>query len=122
EQLAETVLADDQVFQRQFTVLEADFGEILAAHGVVTRRALEPRRAALDHHAAYALASRGLVDAAEHDEGLRLVDAADQRLHAVHHQSVAPDLGVGAVVGDVGAGMRLGHADREDGFTGAHAG
>ena len=47
------------------------------------------------------------------------VGAADQRLDAVEDDAVADDVGVGPVVRDIGAGVRLGHADRQDALAGA---
>ncbi len=119
QQLAEAVLADDQVLQRQLAVVELDLVQVLAAHGVIGAGDLEARRVALDQHAADAFAARLAVDAAEDDEHAGFVGAADQRLDAVEHDAVALDVGVGAVVGDVGAGMRLGHADGEDAVAAA---
>ena len=88
---------------------------------MITRSTLESRRAALDQNAADAFAAWLLVDAAEHDEGLRFIDTADQRLDAVQHELVAADIGVGAVVRNVRPGVGLGHAHGENDFTGAYA-
>ena len=82
---------------------------------------LETRSVALDQHAADAFAPRGLVDPAEHHEHGGLVGAADQCLHAVQHQPVAGDVRIGAVAGDVGTGIGLGHADRKHVLAPAHA-
>ena len=65
--------------------------------------------------------ARLAVDPAEHDEHAGLARAADQGLGALQDDPVAEDAGVGAVVGDIGAGMRLGHADRQDAVAADHA-
>ena len=53
----ESVVLHDQVLQRQLAVLEADLGQVLAAHRVIARGALETRRAALDQHTDIPIAS-----------------------------------------------------------------
>ena len=62
------------------------------------------------------------VDAREHHEGARLLGAADQRFLAVQNKLVAVHLDVRFVGRDVGAGMRLGHADRQDAVAADHRG
>ena len=71
--------------------------------------------ALLDQHAADAVAAGLPVDPGEDDEHLRLVGPADQRLDAVEPQRIADRVDIGLVVGDIGAGVGLGHADRQDG-------
>ena len=73
----------------------------------------KPLVSGFQQHAADALAAGLAVDAGEHDEHAGLGRAADQRLGALQDHAVADDARVGAVVGDVGAGVRLGHADRQ---------
>ena len=80
----------------------------------------KPLRAGLHQDAADALAARLAVDAGEHDEHARLRRAADQRLGALQDDAVADDTRIGAVVGDIGAGVRLGHADRQDAVAADH--
>ncbi len=57
----------------------------------------------------------------EHDEHARLRRAADQRLGALQDHPVADDARIGAVIGHIRAGMRLGHADRQDAVAADHA-
>ena len=54
-----------------------------------------------------AVAPRPAVDAGEHHKHLGLSGAADERLGAVEDHAVALHHRIGAVVGDVGAGVRL---------------
>ena len=49
-----------------------------------------------------------------------LLGAADQRLDPVEPQLVADMVDIGLVVGDVGAGVGLGHADRQEALAAAH--
>ena len=120
QQLAKAILADDQVLQRQFAVVELDLVQIFAAHGVVGAGHLEALRAGLEQHAADALAARLAIDPGEHDEHAGLPRSADQCLRAFQHDAVADHARVGAVVGDVGAGVRFGHADRQDAVAADH--
>ena len=105
EQFAEAVLAQHQVLQRQFDILEADLVQVLAAHRVIGAGHRKARRAALDQHAADALAARLAVDAGEDDEHAGLLGPADQRLDAVQPQPVADTIDIGLVVRDIGAGI-----------------
>ena len=74
---------------------------------------MNPGVSPFDQHAADAVAARLAVHAAEHDEPLGFVGAADQRLDAVHRRTVAFDRRVGPIVRYVGPGVRLGHAHRQ---------
>ena len=122
KQPAEAVVAHHQMVERQLAIREPHFVQILAAHGVVAARHGEARRVARNQHAADAFAPRQAVDAGEHHEHRRFVGAADQRLGAVEHEPVAADIRIGAVIGDIGAGVGLGHADRQHMGAGADAG
>jgi len=94
--------------------------QILAAHRVVRPGDRKARRALLDQNAADALTARPPVDAREDNEHLRLVGAADQGLHSVELEGVPSRIGIGLVIGDIGAGVGLGHADRQDRVAAAH--
>ena len=118
QQLAKAVLADHEVLQRQFAIVELDLVQVFAAHGVIGAGHLEARRVGFQQHAADALAAGLAVDPGEDHEHAGLAGAADQGLGAVEDDAVALDRGIGAVVRDIGAGMRLGHADRQDAFAG----
>ena len=119
EQFAETVF-EHEVFRRQFDILEADLVQVFAAHRVIGAGHRKAGRAALDQDAADALAAGFFVDAGEDDEHRGLGGAADQRLDAVEAQLVADPVDVGLVVRDIGAGVGLGHADRQDRLAAAH--
>ena len=54
------------------------------------------------------------------DEHARFTRSADQRLGPFQDDPVAHDACVGAIVGDVGAGMRLGHAHGQDAVAADH--
>jgi hypothetical protein len=58
----------------------------------------------------------------EHHEGACLLGATDQGLHAFDPQRCALHGRVGGVASDIGAGVRLGHADRENAVARADAG
>ena len=122
KQLAESVLAQDHVLERQLAVLEADLGEILAAHRVIACSHVEARRVPVDQHAPDALAPGPAIDAAEHHEPFCLVGPADQRLDAIERGAVSLDRHVGPVVRHVRPRVRLGHAHGEQRFAGAHLG
>ena len=94
--------------------------QVLAAHRVVGAGDRKAGGALLDQDAADALAAGLPVDPGEDDEHLRLVGAADQGLDAVEPQGIAARVDIGLVIGDVGAGVGLGHADRQDGLAAAH--
>ena len=73
---------------------------------------LEPERCARETRP---IPAAGLaIDPAEDDEHAGLLGTADQRLDPVEHEAVGLHVDVGAVTGDVGAGVRLGHADCKD--------
>ena len=55
QQLAESVFLDHQVFQRQFAIVELDFVQVLAAHGVVGAGDLETLGIGFQQNAADAL-------------------------------------------------------------------
>ena len=94
--------------------------QILAAHRVVFAGDRKPGGALLDEHAADAGAAGLAVDAGEDDEHPGFVGAADQGLHTVEPQCIADMVDIGLVVGDVGAGVGLGHADRQEALAAAH--
>ncbi len=119
EQFAEAVL-EQKVLGRQLAILEADLVQVLAAHRVVGCGDRKAGRALLDQDAADALAAGLAVDAGEDDEILRLLGPADQRLDAVQSQPVADPVEIGPVIGDIGAGLRLGHADRQQAVATRH--
>jgi hypothetical protein len=87
--------------------------EELTTHAVGTAGMNHARRLLINQNAADAVAALLPVDAREHYEGARLLRAAYERLFAVQHKRVAAHLDIRLVRGDVGAGMRLGHADRQ---------
>ena len=118
QQLAKAVVANDEILQRQFAIVELDLVQVFAAHGVVGPGHLETRRVRLQQNAADALAAGLAVDPREDDEHAGLPGPADQRLGAVENDAVALDDGVGPVVRHIGAGVRLGHADRQHAFAG----
>ena len=119
EQFAKAVF-EDKVLRRQFDILEADLVQIFAAHRVIGAGHRETRRPLLDQDAADALAARLFVDAGEDDEHAGLLGAADQGLDAVEPEPVADTVDIGLVIGDVGPGVRLGHADRQQAVAAAH--
>ena len=119
EQFAEPVL-QHEVLRRQFDILEADLVQVLAAHRVIGPGHRKARRALLDQDAADALAAGLFVDPREDDEHGGLGGAADQGFDAVEAQLVADPVDVGLVVRDIGAGVGLGHADRQEALAAAH--
>ena len=68
KQLAKAVVADHEILQRQFAIVELDLVQVLAAHGVVGPGHLETRRVGLQQHAADALAAGLAVDPREDHE------------------------------------------------------
>src|SRR6202008_501631 len=120
QQLAKAVVANHEILQRQFAIVELDLVEVLAAHRVVGPGHLETRRVGLQQDAADALAAGSAVDPRENDEHAGFPRRADQRLGPVENDPVTPDGGVGPVVRHVGAGVRLGHADGQDAIAGDH--
>src|SRR5450755_3681578 len=68
QQLSKAVLADHQILQRQFAIVELDLVEVFAAHGVVGPGYLETRRIRLQQNAADALAAGLAVDPREDHE------------------------------------------------------
>ena len=118
--LLKAVLAQHQILGRQNAILEADLVQVLAAHRVVGAGDRKAGGAPLDQDAADPLAAGPPVDPGEDDKHLRLVGPADQGLDAVELEGVAAGVDIGLVIGDVGAGVGLGHADRQDGLAAAH--
>src|SRR3546814_18971886 len=95
--------------------------DTLFPYTTLFRSDLEARRVPVEEDTADPLAPGLAVDAGEDHEPLRLVGATDQRLGSVEDDAVAVNLRVRQVVGDVGARVGLGHADREDDLAGADA-
>src|SRR5579871_6230278 len=93
----------------------------LSAHRVIAAGDLERTRTAINQHAADTLAPRDPIDSGEHHEHRGYIGATDQSLDAIQHQAVTFYGGVGTVAGDVGAGVRLRHADRKNLLAAAHA-
>src|SRR5215470_19788653 len=89
KQLAESVLADDEILERQLAVIELNLVKVLAAHRVIGAGDREPRRAAFEQDASDPLAPGAPVDPAEDHEHARLRCAAYQRLRAVENHPVA---------------------------------
>src|SRR6185369_11009559 len=117
-QLAKAVLANHEILQRQFAIVELDLVQVFAAHGVVGTGHLETPGVRLQQNAADPFAAGPAVDPREDDEHAGLPGPADQRLGAVENDAVAFDDRVGPVVGDIGAGVGLGHADRQHALAG----
>ena len=87
--LLEPAFAEQEIFRRQFAILEPHLVQKFAAHGVEFAGEHEAGRALLDQHAADAVAPRPAVDAREHDEGAGLLGAAAQCLDALEAQRCA---------------------------------
>src|ERR1700730_9398341 len=120
QQFAKPVLAQHQVLGRQEAILEADLVQVFAAHRVIGAGDRKAGGALLDQDAADAGAAGLAVDAGEDDEHLGLLGPADQRLYTIEPQCIAGRVDIGLIVGDIGAGIWLGHADRQDGLATAH--
>ena len=119
EQLAKAVLADDEIFQRQLAIVELHLVQVLAAHGVIGAGDREPFGPGSTRM--QPMPSRpGLPSIRVNTTNM---PASAARLISVlvplRIDAIALDGGIGAVVGDVGAGVRLGHADRQDALGGA---
>ena len=88
--------------------------QVFAAHRVVGPGDLKARRARFQKNATDPLPAWLTVDAAEDDEHAGLSGTADQGFGALQDDPIAENPCVGPVIRDIGAGMRLRHAHRED--------
>jgi len=111
QQFSKSVIANHQILEWQFAIVELDLMEVFAAHRVVGPGHLETRRVGFQQNAADTLAARPTVDPCEDDEHASLSGSADQRLCPIQNYAFTPDDGVGSIVRYVRAGVRLSHAD-----------
>ena len=105
--------------KRQLAIFKSYFVEIFATHCVETSAHEQTGSIFLNQHATDTGPPGLLVHPGKDDEHPGLVGPADQRLDPIEPQSVADDVRVGLVVGDVSAGIRLGHADSQDAISAA---
>ena len=115
----EAASAEQQILRGQFTIVKTHLIEVLATHAVKFPRNLETRSSLFDKHAADSGGARLAVNAREDDQRVRILGAADQCLDAIKPYGRTANLGIGRVVSDIGAGMRLGHTNRENALSGA---
>ena len=113
--------SEDEVLRRQLDILEADLVQILAAHRVIGAGAPKSRACRCSTSTQPMPSRPGFLSTRVKTTNMPASSARLIRvLTPLSAELVADMVGIGLVVRDVGAGVGLGHADRQDAIAAAH--